>query len=60
MQLVARALSRALANTGKRIAAIIAIIAITTSNSIRVNPVFAILFFDLGFIVFSFCATKLC
>src|SRR5207302_384125 len=38
-QLVWRADSRALAKTGKRMAARIAIIAITTSNSIRVNPV---------------------
>src|SRR3712207_5867306 len=36
----ARAFSRAWAKTGKRIAARIAIIAITTSNSIRVKPGF--------------------
>jgi len=33
-----RAFSLALAKTGNRIAASIAIIAITTNNSIRVNP----------------------
>jgi hypothetical protein len=33
-----RAFSRALAKTGKRIAARMAIIAITTSSSINVNP----------------------
>src|SRR5712691_5322401 len=37
-QLVWRAFSRAWAKTGKRIAARIAIMAITTSSSIRVNP----------------------
>jgi hypothetical protein len=37
IQVVWRAFSRAWANTGKRIAASIAIIAITTSNSIRVK-----------------------
>src|SRR5689334_20828750 len=37
-QLACRAFSRAAAKTGKRIAARIAIIAITTSNSIRVKP----------------------
>src|SRR5438067_8719100 len=37
-QLEARAFSRAWAKTGNRIAARMAIIAITTSNSIRVNP----------------------
>src|SRR5881396_3644962 len=36
-QVVARAFSRACAKTGKRIAARIAIIAMTTSNSISVN-----------------------
>jgi len=37
-QAVWRAFSRALANTGKRIAARIAMIAITTSNSMSVKP----------------------
>src|SRR5712692_8516522 len=37
-QLVIRAFSRAWAKTGKRIAARMAIMAITTSSSIRVNP----------------------
>jgi hypothetical protein len=37
-QLARRALSRALANTGKRIAASKLIIATTTRSSIRVNP----------------------
>jgi hypothetical protein len=37
-QVVCRAFSRALAKTGKRIAARMAIIAITTSNSIKVKP----------------------
>jgi hypothetical protein len=37
-QAICRAFSRALAKTGKRIAASIAIIAITTSNSISVKP----------------------
>src|SRR5437016_183821 len=37
-QEIARAFSRAWANTGKRIAARIAMIAITTSSSIRVKP----------------------
>src|ERR1051326_9014298 len=41
-QLICRAFSRAWAKTGKRIAARIAIIAITTSSSIRVNPRFRI------------------
>src|SRR5713226_7864269 len=39
-QAVIRARSRAWANTGNRIAARMAIMAITTSNSIRVKPVF--------------------
>ena len=38
-QLVLRAFSRARANTGKRIAAKMAIIAITTSSSIKVKPI---------------------
>src|SRR5690242_15920003 len=38
MQAVCRAFSRAWAKTGKRIAARIAIIAMTTSNSIKVKP----------------------
>jgi len=37
-QLVWRAFSRALAKTGKRIAARIAMIAMTTRSSIRVKP----------------------
>src|SRR5436190_125280 len=37
MQLVVRAFSRTWANTGKRIAARMAIMAITTSNSVREN-----------------------
>src|SRR5439155_23655357 len=37
-QLVVRAFSRAWAKTGKRIAARMAMMAITTSSSIRVNP----------------------
>jgi hypothetical protein len=37
-QLACRAFPLALANTGKRIAARIAMIAITTSSSISVNP----------------------
>src|ERR1044071_7119611 len=37
-QVIARAFSRAWANTGKRIAARIAIIAMTTSSSISVKP----------------------
>jgi hypothetical protein len=37
-QLVCLAFSRAVANTGNKIAAKIAIIAMTTSNSISVNP----------------------
>src|SRR4051812_28638992 len=37
-QAAPRAFSRAWANTGKRIAAKMAIMAITTSSSIRVNP----------------------
>jgi len=37
-QLVWRAFSRAFANTGNRIAAKMAMIAITTNNSIRVKP----------------------
>jgi len=39
-QLAVRAFSLAFANTGKRIAARIAMIAITTNNSIKVNPLF--------------------
>jgi hypothetical protein len=39
MHMVLRALSRARANTGNNIAAKMAIIAITTSNSINVKPV---------------------
>src|SRR5579871_2515752 len=41
-QLMDRALARAWAKTGKRIAARIAIIAITTSNSISVKPFFVL------------------
>src|SRR5262245_19869187 len=37
-QEIARALARAWAKTGKRIAAKMAMIAMTTSNSMRVNP----------------------
>jgi len=37
-QLAVLAFSRALANTGNRMAAKMAMIAITTSNSISVNP----------------------
>src|SRR5438552_2209810 len=37
-QVASRAFSRACANTGNRIAARMAIMAITTSNSMRVNP----------------------
>jgi len=38
VQVVCRAFSRAFENTGNKIAAKIAIIAITTKSSIRVNP----------------------
>src|SRR5687768_9352007 len=48
-QLVMRAFSRACANTGKRMAASMAMIAITTSSSIRVKPR---LFGGTGFISF--------
>src|SRR5437764_165668 len=41
-QVVIRAFSRACAKTGKRIAARMAMIAITTSNSMRVNPGFRV------------------
>src|SRR2546425_12413400 len=48
-QTVARALSRAWAKTGKRIAARMAMIAITTRSSIRVNPLFRLAIEALSF-----------
>src|SRR5713101_2609933 len=52
MQLAWRAFSRAWAKTGNRIAARMAIIAITTSSSIRVKPRWRIL--DFGFWILDF------
>src|SRR2546426_10963872 len=53
MQLAWRAFSRAWAKTGNRIAARMAIIAITTSSSIRVKPRWRILDFGLWILDFG-------